>query len=118
MQLTERELAALEMLRLGKASLDQSYLLADAMLRLFPVRTYGDLVIRWDDPVTPERLQACGFRHNDFCLSYCGLSLYPLEHRWWSNGTLVPVGFEPRNMFEVLQLMERCGIDSAPKETT
>lgn len=85
-------------------------MLAEEFSRLFPIRTYGDLVIRWDDPITPERLVACGFVLSDFCVAYCGLAFYPLEGRWWSDGTVIPNGVAPRNMLEVWNLMERCGI--------
>jgi hypothetical protein len=41
---------------------DAAVVLSLAMLRLFPVRTYDEMVIRWDDEITPERLVACGWK--------------------------------------------------------
>ena len=116
MKLTEDERAALERYR-GRHDfksypeyVDDLIVLANLAIRERPVRTYGDIVIRWDDPITPERLVACGFILSDFCVAYCGLAFYPLEVRWWSDGAVIPTGVTPRNMGEVWQLMERCGI--------
>ena len=152
MQLTAEELAALDMLRSGQASLNQSWLLADAMLRLFPVRTYGTETIRWDDPVTPVGLLATGFFKDQFWPDdksstrmvivshdehnrsrymkfkmhqsvtggeYDRITPGTATVEIHGNGVWIAPQLQPRNMLEVWQLMERCGIDShAPKETT
>ena len=85
---------------------------------LFPVRTYGTETIRWDDPVTPERLQACGWKFNGpkddgYAVLQCDAHLtvvFPLE-KWEIDFDDMHPLHTPRNMLEVWQLMERCGID-------
>jgi len=72
MELTEQERAALERIRSDRSNLTTprgpQFVWCDiescvnAMLdRLYPIRTYDNIVIRWDDEITPERLVACGF---------------------------------------------------------
>jgi len=110
MELTDDELKALERYRTPAGNALDATTLALAMLRLFPVSTYGTEIIRWSDPITPERLVACGFCLSDFCVTYCGLAFYPLEGRWWSDGTVIPSGVAPRKMLDIWNLMARCGI--------
>lgn len=117
MQLTEDERAALERYRgchdfkSYPEYVDDLIVLANLAIRERPVRTYGDIVIRWDDPITPERLVACGFRQGSVSLGCFGLSYYPIEGRWFAGGTLIPVAMRPCNMLDVWGLMERCGIE-------
>ncbi len=136
MQLTEDERAALERWRLGTGTLSSitrdAYALSRAMNRLFPVRTYGDLVIRWDDPITPERLVACGFkpetrRYGDVLVigvldepMYTEIAYRPADARLFVEAVKmgcedVPWFCRIRNMGEVWQLMERCGIEEGGK---
>lgn len=139
MELTNDERKALERLRnppridnddfidtwdTALANLHDKELMRDAMLRLFPVRTYGNLVIRWDDKITPERLVVCGwvqeeietnlqwkslsYRHDMFfetCTEYSTATGESDEYDY-------PLAEcqTPRNMLEVWTLMERCGI--------
>ncbi len=132
MQLTEGERAALERWLaqtyikdegriLGQqARMYDARTLADSMLCLFPVRTYGDIVIRWDDEITPERLVACGF-NTDGNGTYPGPCYRGMVYQngflnpWLHLGVLVVSPFAPRNMGEVWQLMERCGIENNTK---
>lgn len=136
MELTDDELKALERWRAGTYIKDEGRVLgqqtcmydarklADAMLRRYPVRTYGETVIRWDDPITPERLVACGWTDadGDYRATCDGSGLrYALTrppHKQWAlwlmnsrneyeyDSYILP----PRNMLEVWNLMERCGI--------
>ena len=95
--------------------------LADAMLKIHPVRTIGGLVIRWDDEITPERLIACGAedRQTHFVIEsgksviYLGLSP---KGRWViidHNGTRSSWYGEmtPSNMGKLFELMELCKIE-------
>ncbi len=102
---------------------DEAVTLADMALRLFPVRSYGEIVIRWDDEITPERLVACGFGPHPFNDSVLvsppdqpnGLTYRPPQ-TWslpWCDHSLDEL--TPRNMLEVWQLMERCGIEEGGK---
>ena len=84
----------------------------DEMLRLFPVKTLNNVVIRWDDKITPERIFHSGFldlKVRFICESlevhfthgevmFWRVGGYPLSHKLW-----------PTNMGEVWQLMEKCG---------
>jgi hypothetical protein len=123
MPLTEQEWAALERWRTRQGTLDSitrdAYTLSGAMDRLFPVRTCGDLVIRWDDEITPERLAMCGFGPHPFNNGVLvsppdrpnGLTYRPPK-TWslpWCDHSIDELA--PRNMGEVWQLMERCGIE-------
>ncbi len=133
MQLTE-DVAALERYRVLDAKaprLDMSEWhelqnlwkqLCPTLLRLFPVRTYGEIVIRWDDPITPERLVACGFKVEQVVSWIANetyqLTLYP-SGLW--EATHLPFCIHekvyptPRNMLDAWQLMERCGIEEGGK---
>ena len=111
---------------------DAAVVLSNAMLRLFPVRTYGDLVIRWDDEITHIRLIVCGFVLQGQLINWhyncpsttrrVSIHHWNSEHEgavWEVAGRKLPIYSRPRNMLDVWRLMERCGIDShAPKETT
>lgn len=109
---------------------DDMQLLADELARLFPIRTYGDLVIRWDDEITPERLVACGWHVREGDSSYAigrdgsGMQYAPTRpsHKQWAIWLMSDGSYEfdsytlrPRNMGEVWQLMERCGIEEGGK---
>lgn len=133
MQLTEDERAALDDFRDDARAwpdgvAESVTTLCEAMLRLFPIRTYGNLVIRWDDEITPERLVACGgSKYGDDYIVFCGsdleLSFWCETGRWDIEDRRSGSGvghrhscwrvFRPRNMGEVWQLMERCGIEEA-----
>lgn len=122
MQLTPEEREALERYRLKDSRklyskyADDLILLSSAMLRLFPVRTYGETVIRWDDEITPERLVACGFVREERVTPNDGI-----RYSSWTNGQLsttdkitwfhedryISRPLQPRSMGEVWQLMER-----------
>lgn len=88
-----------------------------ASLRRFPVRKIGDLVIRWDDPVTPERLMASGWvmSDGDIVEPVNGLVWMTPETSWrrssWRiGGAFVIRELEPKNMGEVWQLLDRAGV--------
>lgn len=71
MNLSKEGAEALERLRTGEYAIDTAFddagiVVHEMMNRLYPVRTLNGLVIRWDDPVTPERLIASGFYFEDF----------------------------------------------------
>jgi hypothetical protein len=94
--------------------------LVDAMLNLFPVRTIGGLVIRWDDEITPERLVSCGGRIVqqatnspstliDFGDILCAV-FHSGEVSWLIEGAVIQQT-GPRNMGKFFELMERCGIE-------
>lgn len=133
MKPTENERAALERFRvpidplaIGAMGMEQrrrdAFAIAHAMNRLFPVRTYGDLVIRWDDKITPERLVACGAVDCTTHASFHGtdatllIGLGPVVRRW---ATVIHKSrrthHEVENMLDVWQLMERCGIEERGK---
>ncbi len=129
MQLTEDERAALERWRECQGE-DEAAATVDALrlmgllMRLFPVRTYGNLVIRWDHPITPERLVACGFVGDGYKNSHDVDSCFTLgECQATTIGSAVTefhvrakrVYPKPRNMLDVWQLMERCGIEEGGK---
>jgi len=119
MQLSEQAKAALERCRVVQQQYKADFgpvitnnevvLLVNEMLRLFPVKTLNGIVIRWDDPITPERLIASGFHYGDFCISHGGVEFYPIEGRWYCEGCLIPVPMCLSNMNEVWQLMAKCG---------
>ena len=136
MQLTEEERVALdrwhrnqyiieaEDIREGlRVQFSDACILADAMNRLVPVRTYGNLVIRWDDEITPERLVACGGEMASLtdplattCVVDMGNKLWAWFRGWqpiiWlRQGVGIHELALPRNMLEVWHLMERCGIE-------
>jgi len=103
MQLTNEEREALE--RWRKRDVFGVFRLAHVVDRLFPVRTYGDLVIRWDDEITPERLVVCGWtRVFEKLLSYRNIDIRLSVRRVYWDDFVMPI---PRNMGEVWQLMER-----------
>lgn len=126
MQLTEDERAALERYR-GRHDfksypeyVDDLIVLGNLAIRERPVRTYGDLVIRWDDEITPERLQACGFvlnKRDELCVNGLGLVAQPQDNWttwvWFVMGQFLPT--PPRNMLDVWSVMERCGIEEGGK---
>jgi hypothetical protein len=115
MQLTNEEREALERWSKGDSTymggvcnqVDTAVLLANIMLRLFPVRTYGDFVIRWDDEITPERLVASGFVE-DTCNYHCGRLIFSKFWKWfYVDEQEVPNYDKPRRMLDVWKLMER-----------
>jgi hypothetical protein len=121
--LTPKEREVLEKWRNNEMRISEAAVLCDAMLRLFPVRKYGETVIRWDDPVTPERLVACGWvnRHGDMSMLRCGTGEARvdcwIEPRHWnchfnndrgSHAELIGP-YAPRNMLDVWNLMEQIG---------
>ena len=125
MQLTAEEMAALERYRLRHERklypeyVDDLKLLADLAERDRPVRTYGDLTIRWDGPVTPERLVACGFTREAIWLCHGDIDYECVNGRAISMrylGSHIHDRLAPRNMGEVWQLMERCGITQEPPQ--
>ncbi len=129
MQLTEDERAALERFRtpidplgVGPMAMEQrrrdAFAVAHAMTRLFPVRTYGNLVIRWDDEVTLKKLVACGATDCTTHVSFHGpnatllVGLGPVVRRWAViDRQSKRTDHEVENMLDVWQLMERCGIE-------
>lgn len=121
--LTEIEQAALERRRKfremysqdGGVMLDgeDTNILADAMLRLYPPGH--------DAEITPERLVACGGNRSASCREgslSCVVEIGGTIWAWFTEKKLIwildGVGMPdisyPRNMGEVWQLLERCGI--------
>lgn len=122
MNLSKEGAEALERLRTGEYAIDTAFddagiVVHEMMNRLYPVRTLNGLVIRWDDPVTPERLVASGGvriapETVEFVLPVadgrCNLMFQGDEVRVPSRKWL-PVEARPTNMNEVWQLMAKCG---------
>lgn len=119
MQLNEDERAALNRYRTPAGNALDATTLALAVLRLFPVRTYGDLVIRWDDEITPERLVSCGWCYSGVNPALIVYNDTIVFHRWdksWRVSSEWLSAFtKPRNMLDVWQLMGRCGIENNSK---
>jgi len=131
MQLTNEECKALERLRVpydpllvSSAEMElrrrAAFAVSHAMLRLFPVRQYGDLVIRWDDEITHIRLIVCGFVLQGQLMNWhykcpsttrrVSIHHWNSEHEgavWEVAGRKLPIYSRPRNMGEVWRLMER-----------
>lgn len=110
MNLTPEESAALGLWREGMATEDEVQLIGDCLMRHFPVRKIGDVVIRWDDPVTPERLMDCGWKRGSASIGCAGMQVYPLDGIWWNNGCVVPEMMKPETMLDIWILMERAGV--------
>ncbi len=122
MQLTEDERKVLEKWRNNEMRVSEAAILCDAMLRLFPVRTYGDIVIRWDDEITLKKLVACGAVDCTTHVSFYGtdatllIGLGPVVRRWAViDRQSTRTNHEVENMLDVWQLMERCGIEEGGK---
>jgi len=123
MELTDDERKALERYRVRHERksypeyVDDLKLLAEIAERDRPIRTYGDLVIRWDDPITPERLVACGYlseqaamwiTNGKYQITLYASGLWEVTHlAFCIHEKVYP---NPRNMLEVWSLMERCSI--------
>jgi hypothetical protein len=126
MTLSDEVKAALERLHrneyrvFGESSYDCE-IVARAMLELFPVREVGGMVMRYDDQITAARLIACGFFEKDNRLVCSKNELlwrdesvsrkYPARPTWRVGGAYLVDSTSPRNMGEVWELMERCGVD-------
>lgn len=119
--LTEEEQAALERVRSDidwkdlvparqpEQILNDAQTLVDAMLRLYPDGH--------DDEITPERLVDCGFVASDDCENEFHIAdiRHSVATGWWwvecdGDDELIDHRLHPRNMGEVWQLLERCGI--------
>lgn len=92
-------------------------ILADGLLRLYPPG--------WDEPVTPENLERCGFAQDDLRIWKCqGPLSFSERHGWYEDYTefvdgeaqeyTYPLGncAQPRNMLDVWRLMQRLEIPS------
>jgi len=97
--------------------MDDLRTLSDAVARLYPPG--------WDEPVTPERLVELGFESSGhdtdskwFSHPNCNFAIVIRNdgQNWiYHDGEFQSSMFDPRNMKEVRELLERCG---AIKETT
>jgi len=106
MQLTTEVREVLERYRTDTHCRSDTDDLADAMLRLFPTNHH--------DPITPERLIAAEFEKQSYLFKYrdCESSQVVIEIAVHPSaclfyGVLLPAKLLPRNMGEVLELIQR-----------
>jgi hypothetical protein len=115
--LSEQAAAALERYRTAMSETDTSVIrplcsiaddictMAEELSRLYPPG--------WNEPVTVEGLERCGWKGVDYWLVIGRVRWWPYSpHEFQYDYETVAEPFKPRNMLEVWQLMQRCGLPS------